>query len=43
MNDRDDRLEPKVGDENRGTAIFLYVVGLIFLVLLVVAYIVGKA
>jgi hypothetical protein len=41
MNDRNDQMERKVGDQNKGLAIMLAVVGLVFFVLLVVAYIVG--
>jgi hypothetical protein len=41
MNDRNDQMEPKVGDQNKGLAILLAVVGLLFFVLLIVGYVVG--
>jgi hypothetical protein len=41
MNDRNDQMERKVGDQNRGLAILLAVVALLFFVLLVVGYVVG--
>ena len=34
MNDRSDQLEPKVGDENRGLAMLLAVIAVLFFVLL---------
>jgi hypothetical protein len=43
MNDRNDQLEPEVGHENRGLAILLAVVAVLFFVLLVAGYIAGKA
>ena len=41
MNDRNDQMEPKVGDQNKGLAILLAVVALLFFVLLIVGYVVG--
>jgi hypothetical protein len=34
-------MEPKVGDQNKGLAILLAVVALLFFVLLIVGYVVG--